>query len=53
MEGVSAAMLMHAPELDEDAELWEGLDEGSDEDYLEALEAYVEVCCAETRCDKR
>ena len=53
LDGVDAAALLATPELlEDDDDRWEGLDKGPDAAYLEALEAYVEVC-ADARCDKR
>ena len=52
LPGVEADLLVQDASLAEDDERWEGLDEGANADFAEALEAYVAVC-ADARCDKR
>ena len=44
LSGVAPDDLVDDEALAADDERWEGLDEGADADYAEALEAYVMVC---------
>ena len=48
----AASITSDANLLDEDIDRWDGLDSGEETAYMEALEAYVEVC-ANARCEKR
>eukprot|EP00966_Prymnesium_polylepis_P125497 2901470-Prymnesium_polylepis.1 len=45
LPGTTADQLPHS-----EHENWEGLQDGSDDDFLEAAEAYIEVC-SEAHCD--
>lgn len=48
----AASITSDANLLDEDIDRWDGLYSGEETAYMEALEAYVEVC-ANARCEKR